>query len=241
MVYYESGLPNGEKIYYFNSGDINYNIYQTSTGYGKRDVKNSSTSYFYCASPKGKVLLKDGNGEFEEYGNNEDLIQKGLVKNSMPAGQWKGYDNNRISFLEEYEKGVLVKGESFDRNGNGHSYLNKYNCPEPKGGMDKFYSYISASIQEMAVAQGNDDLQGNLILKFVVGATGDIQDVKLVKSSTDDQLNNMAIEVLKKSLKWLLATEQGLQVEMAFLCHLVWDRFNCICRLFYQCRFAVKF
>lgn len=176
----------------------------------------SHRSAIYFASPKGKVLLKDNNGEFEEYGNNEDLVQKGLVKNSMPEGQWKGYDNNRISFLEEYEKGVLVKGESFDMNGNGHIYFNKYNRPEPKRGMDKFYIYISATMQEMAVAKGNDDLQGNLILKFVVGATGDIQDVKLVKSSTDNQLNNIAVEVLKKSPKWLPATEQGLPIEIAF-------------------------
>ena len=216
VTYYESGLPSGEKIHYFNSGDINYKIYQTSAGYGKSDAVSSSTNYFYCASPKGKVLLQDGNGEFEEYGNDEDLIQKGVVKNSLPDGLWKGYENNRISFLEEYQNGILIKGESFDSNGNGRIYLSKDSRPKPKGGMDKFYNYISNAMQEMAIAQGEEDLDGKLMLKFVVGSTGDIKDVKLVKSSTNNQFNTIAIEVLKKSPKWLPATEHGLPVETAF-------------------------
>lgn len=215
VINFEAGLPSGEKTHYFNNGKINYTIRQISAGYGKNNTKNSSTNYFYCTNPNGEVLLINGNGNFEEYDANQQLIKKGTVKNTLPDGLWQGYDNDKITFFEEYNNGFLIKGENVDASGRIVIYTSSDNRPEPKGGINNFYAYVASSMQDKAMLQDND-LQGKLTLRFVIEATGEIKDVKVVTPSTNLQLNNLAVEVIKQAPKWEPATQQGEAVDMTF-------------------------
>lgn len=214
-VYYESGLPSGEKMHYFENGQVNYKIQQTAAGYGRNSAKKSSVKYEYCINPKGEILLQNGNGKYEEYGLNQKLTQQGVVKNYLPDGVWQGYDDGKLAFVEEYKNGNLLKGQSFGINGNSRTYTNKNSRPEPKGGIDNFYSYIASAMQDM-VTNNNENLSGDIMLNFIVETSGNLKDIKVVKATQNLQINAMALEVLKNSPKWKPATQQGEAVETAF-------------------------
>lgn len=214
-IYYESGLPSGEKMHYFENGQVNYKIQQTAAGYGKNSAKKSSTKYNYCVNPKGEILLQNGNGHYEEYGINQEITQKGFVKNYLPDGIWQGYNDGKLSFVEEYKNGNLLKGQSFGLNGNSTTYTNKNSRPEPKGGINNFYNYISSAMQDM-VLENDKNLHGEIMLKFIVETTGALKDIKVVKGAQNAQINSMALEVLKNAPKWKPATQYGEAVEMAF-------------------------
>jgi TonB family protein len=215
MVNYEGGLPSGEKLHYFNNGSINYKIYHTAAGYGKGSAATSSTKYIYCANPQGKIILKDGNGEFEEYGTNQQLLQKGTVAHTLPDGIWKGYEDGNLLFLEAYKKGNLIKGETYTLNGSTHFYTNRNSRPKPKGGINDFYNYIAEAMQDMAQTQ-NGSLQGQVVLKFIVESTGQLKDIRIVKSASNPRINAMAVAALTNAPKWTPATELGQPVDMAF-------------------------
>lgn len=212
---YKDGLPSGEKTHYFNSGKVNYKISYTAAGYGYGSAETSSTKYIYCANPEGKVLLENGNGEFEEYGINEEITQKGLVKHTFADGIWKGYENGKLIFIEVYKKGNLVKGEKYEPNGNTQYYTVRNSRPSPKGGLNEFYTYIATTMYDMAQAQ-NHNLEGDMLVKFIVESTGEIKEVRLVKSTNNPLINAMAVDVLAKSPKWKPATQQGQPIDMAF-------------------------
>lgn len=214
-MYYEAGLPSGQKIHYFENGEMNYKIQQTAAGYGKNSAKKSSTKYEYCANPEGKILLSNGNGEFEEYNSNQVLTQKGVVKNNLPDGIWQGFDNNKLSFIEEYKNGVLIKGQSFGLSGTSKTYFKKSSRPEPKGGINNFYDYIASAMQDM-VSNDIQNIRDDIMVNFVVATTGTLKDIRVIKSSKNTKLNNMAVEIIKNSPRWIPATQQGQAVEMAF-------------------------
>lgn len=214
-IYYESGLESGEKMHYFENGQVNYKIQQTAAGYGKNSAKKSSTKYDYCLNIKGEVILQNGNGKFEEYDLNQQIAQVGEVKNYLPNGLWQGFDNAKLSFIEEYQNGILLKGQSFGINGTCRNYTKKSSRPEPKGGINSFYSYVESAMQDMII---NDDqnLRGDIILNFTVKTSGELKDIKVVKAAQEAKLNTMALEIIKNSPKWKPATQQGEAVEMAF-------------------------
>ncbi len=57
----------------------------------------------------------DGEGDFEE--TDKFIIQKGTLKNGLKQGIWKGNDNaQKITFIDNYDKGILISGESIDQN-----------------------------------------------------------------------------------------------------------------------------
>lgn len=215
VVNYEDGLPSGSKTHYFITGGINYKINYTAAGYGKGNAATSSTKYIYCATPDGKIILKDGNGEFQEYGTNQELLQKGVVTHTFPDGIWKGYEDGKLMFIEVYKKGKLIKGERYGLNGSTQFYTIRNSRPKPQGGINDFYSYVASAMQEMTQSQ-NGELQGEIILKFIVEATGQLKDIRIVKSASNSYINAMAIEVLTKAPNWAPATEQGQPINTEF-------------------------
>ncbi|KFF07034.1 toxin-antitoxin system YwqK family antitoxin [Flavobacterium reichenbachii] len=63
----------------------------------------------------------DKNGEYED--TDRYITEKGAVKDGLRQGVWEGNDILRkISFIENYDKGVLISGVSVDENNIKHSY-----------------------------------------------------------------------------------------------------------------------
>lgn len=57
----------------------------------------------------------DGEGDFEE--TDKFISQKGTLKNGLKQGLWKGNDSaQKITFIDNYDKGILISGESINQN-----------------------------------------------------------------------------------------------------------------------------
>ncbi len=162
VINYTSGLPNGVLTHYFPNGEVNYKIVINSAGYGYANQEESSTRYLYCANLDREIILKDGNGYFTAYNDDLKIAQEGKVKNTSADGLWKGFDNDRLAFIEFYENGKLVKGENYATNGVVYNYQQRNKRPEPKGGINNFYSYVSNSLQ------GNLNSSAKMMMKFTV-------------------------------------------------------------------------
>lgn len=204
-----AGLPSGIQTHYFADGTINYKIIVNSAGYGFTNQAESETKYLFCATPDHQVILEDGNGYFKAYNEQLEVIQEGAAVNTIPDGTWKGYENNQLAFTEVYKNGVLIKGENFSSDGNVYQYAQRTKRPEPKGGINSFYEYISASLQN---AYGID---AKVMMKFTVDPSGNLKNIEVVNSS-NSRVNSLAISALKNAPKWKPALEQGKPVQFAY-------------------------
>ncbi len=84
--------------------------------------------------------------------------------------------------------------------------------PEFKGGLNKFYEYISKNYRTPEV-QG---LKGKLLISFIVEKDGSIADIKVLKDIGYGTAEE-AIRILKNCPKWTPAEQQGKKVRCAFM------------------------
>ena len=82
--------------------------------------------------------------------------------------------------------------------------------PEFPGGMNAWYNYLGHNVNypEWAMRRG---IRGTVVVKFVVEANGTITNVKAV--SGPSQLWESAIDVIRKSPKWLPSRRNGVPVK----------------------------
>lgn len=74
----------------------------------------------YWDENKNQTVI-DGNGEYEE--TDKYTTQKGTIKNGLKQGAWQGSDLLRkITFIDNYDRGVLISGISIDENNVKSSY-----------------------------------------------------------------------------------------------------------------------
>lgn len=72
--------------------------------------------------------------------------------------------------------------------------------PEFPGGMDRLMKYFAKNLRYPAKAKANN-VQGRVVLKFIVDKQGDISDVEVVKS-LDPECDAEAIRLIKNMPKW---------------------------------------
>ena len=209
VSFYADGLPNGIKTHYFTTGEINYKILINSAGYGENHQEEENIKYLFCMDKSGKIILEDGNGRFISYNDDLEISQEGNVKNTTADGTWKGFDKGNLVFSESYQKGKLIKGESYAANGKIYTYQQRNKRPEPKGGISNFYSYIISSMQDL-------DLNNEkMMMKFVVDVNGSLKNIEVVNSS-NQKINTLAVNTLKNAPKWNPALEQGKPVQVSY-------------------------
>ena len=83
-----------------------------------------------------------------------------------------------------------------------------------KGGIGKFYQYLSENLHYPANAVKNH-LQGKVFITFVVEKDGKLTDVKVVRGVSED-IDAEAIRVIKGSPKWDPGTQNGRPVRVQY-------------------------
>lgn len=73
--------------------------------------------------------------------------------------------------------------------------------PTFKGGVQKFMEWMSSNIQYPKTAKAAG-AEGRAIVRFVVNKNGTISDVKIMKSTGNEELDNEAMRVVCASPKW---------------------------------------
>jgi len=84
--------------------------------------------------------------------------------------------------------------------------------PEPEGGMQAFYKYVSKEMKYPATAR-RMGIEGKVFVQFIIDKEGNISDVKVVKGIHED-CDKEAIRVLEKAPKWKPGKQRGVPVKV---------------------------
>jgi TonB family protein len=216
-IYYH-GEQTGPEYDFHANGKLFMARQFPDTGDSKR---YASLTYNYLImevrDSSGNVLINNGNGYYKGYYPDFGSVEEqGQVKEGKMEGEWKGFDKTmKINFIESYEGGILTKGTATDSLGISQTYTKlREKTPEFNGGIKAFYKYLSETIEYPMDARENN-IQGTVMLGFVVEKDGSVSDVKIDKSVSRN-IDKEAVRVLTKSPHWIPASQYGRNVQCAY-------------------------
>ncbi|MBS7252893.1 toxin-antitoxin system YwqK family antitoxin [Flavobacterium branchiicola] len=127
VVNYSQDHKEGKEISWYenqNKKSEKQNIWNPKTKAVQTSILN-----FWNTENEQKVI--DGNGEYASTDN--FVTEKGVLKNGLKQGLWQGNDALRkITFTENYDKGILISGVGVNENNINYSYssLNERIAPK---------------------------------------------------------------------------------------------------------------
>ena len=125
-------------------------------------------------------------------------------------------------FAEEIQKTALLQNETMRKSLETHSKSVPDSVvfevvevmPEFPGGMNALMKYLSQNIKYPAEAHAKD-IQGRVIVSFVVRKDGSIDDIKVARS-VDPYLDKEAVRVITTMPKWTPGKQRGEAVNVRF-------------------------
>jgi TonB family protein len=210
VVSYKNGSRAGDDIEFYPNGRL-YTQFtypednkDYSPFFGGYLIKTNTDSL-------GTPQVTDGNGYYKAFdGKFKYVDEEGPVKDGKRDGQWKGnFQSIHTTFTETYDNGLLVSGTATTKDGKVNTYIkSRWVSPQFKGGVEAFGRYLSRKINYADEAR-RQNIQGTVILTFVVEKDGSLTDIRVVRSVAAI-LDDEAVRVLKDSPKWLPGTQFGL-------------------------------
>lgn len=91
--------------------------------------------------------------------------------------------------------------------------------PQFPGGQAELLKYIAKNLRYPAIAQENG-IQGRVILRFVVSAEGNVEDVQVLRS-LDPYCDKEAVRVVQSLPKWIPGRQNGRNVPVYYTCPIV--------------------
>jgi TonB family protein len=213
---YKKGLPVGHEYEFYTNGKpyLVKDYPDNSDPYN--DINNN---YLIIANydSSGTVQVEDGNGYYKGYDSNFKYIyEEGTVKNGKRDSLWKGnYKNITTAFTESYKDGLLISGTATYEDGKSATYAKTRGVPPQfKGGLNAFSSYLGRSIEYPIDARSNN-VQGKVILSFIVEKDGKISNIVVAKS-VSPSIDAEAVRVIRNSPRWIPGTQFGRPVRVSY-------------------------
>ncbi|MGA0557119.1 TonB family protein [Larkinella sp. VNQ87] len=187
-----------------------------------RDLSPEATVRFRLLSQwdsLGRPTVVDGNGQalFESGTRTRKLLETGAVKNGVKDGEWTGRrENGELAYRETYENGKCLSGKSYTEKGDVLTYTEPEINPEFKGGMSALGQFLASNIRYPSDA-ARAKVQGKVIVSFVVGKEGTVENAKVVKGigyGADEE----ALRVVKAtSGKWKPGVHRGQAIRVKYM------------------------
>lgn len=170
---------------------------------------------------RGTFYLKDDTGEAYVYGlvdgregRNQSFRQMNIAPGDTltVAGRRTVYDGRIIEMARGH---LLRKAEGPDHEARMKEFLSPDVYPKFKGqGPDAFSKWVSAHLKYPPEAK-KSMIDGTVMVKFVVGTNGGVQEVEVVKGLLP-ALDQEAVRVIKNSPKWKPAMKDGKPVRTSY-------------------------
>lgn len=164
----------------------------------------------------GSQLVKDGNGRCVcdvELASGK-VRQEGIVKNSKRDGEWRGFKNDTLYYVETYEDGALKTGKSF-RDGKEFNYTASITKPLYPGDLPALYREVSTIIRYPSDSR-RAGIEGTVFVGFVVNRQGVLEDIKVLRGVSKD-IDNESRRVVKLLNGWDPATFKGQPIRAKFI------------------------
>lgn len=200
---YNKGTLVGEAVIYYRNGNLFSTVdYRTDGVY----LKN-------CQDSTGKKLAENGNGTWLKFSADMDpaLFLEGPVVNGKENGVWKKHMGKAIVDVV-YKDGVLVSGDpSLNVN---QQFAPVEVAPTFPGGMDKFFAFVKKTLKYPRDAR-EDNIQGRVILTFVVESDGTISGLTIVRG-VSPSIDKEAIRIMMASPVWEPGKQYGKPVRVQY-------------------------
>lgn len=214
---YSKGLKDGVFRYY--TKDSLYSAlgrYDNETRVGKWEIfhhngqlaeerRFSDRNYLinaWDASKDQQVI--NGNGKLIEYYSNGIVKSQATYIDGLIEGLSFGfYPEGDLKFQEQYERGRLVMGKSFEENAVYNYDISTY-IPFPVGGMTEFQKYVELELK------GSKLDPGEVKLLFSVLASGKIHDIRVLTGLSPAHTRR-AIDLLRNGPPWNPARHYGIE------------------------------
>ena len=152
------------------------------------------------------LLLTDTPKEDNEIKANEDIQKDNSVMSTFTQA---GSDD--INLIKEHKEEV-VQEKPREEKKKEEVFTHVEQMPKFPGGDAELYKFISNNLNYPAMAIENN-VQGRVVVQFVVTKDGSIGNVKVVRS-VDRDLDNEAIRVCKKLPKFIPGKQNGQPVNV---------------------------
>lgn len=153
------------------------------------------------------VIKKDEEVRDEdEIKSQEELTQN---KAAISIADVKGNDELNGKDIADLKETITKAPEAEEK-----PYTMVEQMPQFPGGDKELLSYIAKNLHYPTIAQENG-IQGKVFVRFVVTATGDVKDVKVMRS-LDPYCDKEAIRVIQSLPKWIPGRQNGRNVPVYY-------------------------
>ena len=142
----------------------------------------------------------------EEIKSQEELTQ---TKVAISIADVKGNDELNGKDIAELKEVITKAPEAEEK-----PYTMVEQMPQFPGGDRELLSFIAKNLHYPTIAQENG-IQGKVFVRFVVSATGDVKDVKVMRS-LDPYCDKEAIRVIQSLPKWIPGRQNGRNVPVYY-------------------------
>jgi TonB family protein len=200
---YNSGRREGKWKFWYDNGQIQEEVEFVEAEYpGENKVVLNSWNR------EGELQVKNGFGGYVSYFENNQIELEGYVKDYKKVGQWKGYrDDGSLYFEEVYSQGKLVKGVSYDSEGNLYSYTKEIIQPEPKGGIAEFVRWVGQNMTYPRKARWKG-IEGKVYVRFFIDKQGRVTNVEAAKG-IGGGCDEEAVRVIQAAPDWQPGYRKG--------------------------------
>jgi len=208
MTNFDDGMPVGDQIFYYPNGKL-YSI-KTYGGYEKPLL-------IQCNDTTGNVIAQKGRGRWIIYDANfKDIYGEGAVTNGVQEGFWKEKLNDSVGYEKIFDNGKLISTKTIDYKNqpSGEIYLAVDKNPEFPGGLEKFFNFLARTIHYPADAR-QDNIQGKVIINFIVEKDGTLNDFKVVRG-IGHGCDEAAMKAIQLSSPWIPAMKNGKPVRASY-------------------------
>ena len=165
----------------------------------------------------GNQMITEGAGLYvEHFENSQQVRESGNYKKGYKAGEWKGYRiDGSNHYTENYTKGVIKNGISWDDEGKQYSYTQLEEPALPIGGRGKFYQRIGQNLRYPGEAR-RKGIEGRVFIQFVVNTEGKLTEIAVIKSP-HPSLSLEAERILKLEKDWIPGKQKGQNVNQRII------------------------
>ncbi|TWI99459.1 TonB family protein [Mucilaginibacter frigoritolerans] len=207
--YSEDGKLTGQQTIFYPNGKT----------YIIRTYNGSDDDFLITANydSLGKVFVQNGKGHYKAYDETfKQVDEEGAVKEGKRDGVWKGYSAvpHKANYTENYKDGHLINGKAVFDDGQITTYTTREVVPQFNGGLNAFSQYLSSSIHYPHDAR-KQNIQGKLVIDFVVDESGSVTSVKVVRTVCPS-IDQEGVRVITESPKWIPGFQFGRPVRCAY-------------------------
>jgi protein TonB len=181
-------------------------------------------------SMNGQILFEENfspyskgvyNGEYKSWFVNGQLrTQLTYLNSNFDKDLITFWNNGKLKRKDKYDNGKFISGECYDSTGAKVPHY-EY-AVMPKFPEANLYAYLAKHIK-YPEKERSKGISGTAYMTFVVDRDGSVTDVKVLKGTNNEDLDNEAIRVISSMPKWSPGILDGQPVRKAFYIPIKFD------------------